>query len=118
MAKAQSEIGPTSYVEGEGIIEHGPNDPETKAAYAGGDPKVPGTENLRRDAADAQEAAPRRRSTKGAEASSGDTAAASGGDLVAPAGARKGSRKVAGGARGAGKQGAARTPRVGSRKRS
>lgn len=113
--RAQSEIGPTSFIEGQGIIQHGPDDPETKAAYAGGDPKVPGTENLRRDADQAQAAADagargtRTRSTKGA--ADAQAGAASGGDLVAPKGAR-GSRKAAGGAR------AARTPRAGSRKRS
>lgn len=37
-AKAQSEIGPTSYTEADGIVKHGPNDPETKAAYAAGHP--------------------------------------------------------------------------------
>lgn len=111
---AQSEIGPTSFVEGEGIIQHGPNDPETKAAYAGGDPKVPGTENLRRDAAQADTAVrANTRSTRGPSAGAQQSAAA-GGELVAPEGARKGSsRKAAGGTTKA-----ARTPRVGSRKRS
>jgi hypothetical protein len=38
--KAQTEIGPTTFVEGGEIIQHGPNDPETKEAYAAGHPAV------------------------------------------------------------------------------
>lgn len=36
--KAQSEIGPTTYGGPNGPVGHGPNDPETKAAYAAGHP--------------------------------------------------------------------------------
>jgi hypothetical protein len=36
--KAQSEIGPTSYVEGGEIIQHGADDKETQRAYAAGHP--------------------------------------------------------------------------------
>lgn len=36
--KAQSEIGPTTYGGPNGPVNHGPNDPETKAAYAAGHP--------------------------------------------------------------------------------
>lgn len=36
--QAQSEIGPTTYGEGGVLTHHGPNDPETKAAYAAGHP--------------------------------------------------------------------------------
>lgn len=38
--KAQSEIGPTTFGEGgEGnVVKHGPDDPETKRAYAAGHP--------------------------------------------------------------------------------
>lgn len=37
-AKAQSEIGPTTYREGEAPIQHGATDPETQDAYAMGHP--------------------------------------------------------------------------------
>ena len=36
--KAQSEIGPTTYGLPGGPVAHGPDDPETKAAYAAGHP--------------------------------------------------------------------------------